>query len=520
MALLSGGFSRVAAAVDNGRGAALSMASQLPSGDREQSWAFSAGPEQDSGGMELAQALGPPEGYLIHRGSLEIVGQLPRASRDFSPHSGDNAMFVIPPVYGPSITFSSLIVSNADDGTGNMMGDQGYAMHVKQGVSRFDGPIWAGNWVYVDGVGNVQDRFAGDLGAGIDEQYYYIQGRLCEDSKGRKVTDTPVTLFCTDESALPSPGDVVLDGLRDRDGVAWGSVHPGSRKAYGKITTAWSWVTSYENSVGRFYFNPCRSPYGSDLDATRLYSAVALAGPGTDPNGQKDTVFGYSRDSAGNRLADTPNVFDDKIGTIKDWGSSLASIPKGWALVTSTSLGAGQFLVGYKAGSAYDPPGTTGGNHPITPTAHSDLSGIDDHAANTTDTAVIGITVDVHPEHYHKGLDDGRFVNRVASATDPGNDSLAKGQTDPNSCPLTSATHTHELDVGWFSKVGFDPDSWLSDGVCNSNGTGISLTHTVNETPHLHTTPVFAHTGTLVHSSQDFRPPFATQIRIIRVGPA
>ena len=152
------------AAVDNGRGNAISTPSELPTGDREHSWAFSRPPQQDPAGVELAQALGPPEGYWTHRGALEIIGQLPRNSRDFSPHTGSGAMLATPPIYDPSVTFSSLTVTNADDGTGNMMGDQGYAVHVKAGVSRFDGPFWAGNWVHVDGIGILRDRFAGDLG--------------------------------------------------------------------------------------------------------------------------------------------------------------------------------------------------------------------------------------------------------------------------------------------------------------------------------------------------------------------
>lgn len=611
MALIGGGVSRIAAAVD-GRGG-VSSPSRIPTGDRQESWAFDVSATPPGIGSELSHVIGPPEAYWTHRGAIEIVGQQPRVSRNYGSETGSQSMLAAPPIPDPSIVFSALKVTNGDEGMGNWMGEQGYALHVAQGVSRFDGPVWGGNWMVVDAIGNIQDRLAGELGAGVDDQHYYAHGTVCGDSKGRDPTDTPITVYYPDESGLPDVGDVVFSGLRDQSGIPWGSTVPGSRKAYGQITTGWSWVTGYENSVGRFYFNPCSSPYGSNLDTTRLLTAVALSGSGTDPNGQVGVIFAYSRDTAGNRLADSPNVYDDKIGTIKDWGSTLTSIPKGWSLVTSAALGAGNFIVGYKQGSDYDPPGTTGGSHPITPDEHTDLSTIDDHSptvysgtthitiddhpADVTSTDTTGISINDHPadvtstdgtgisingsgiltsevsltgisvlahaEHYHKGLDDGWFVNRVGGAESPGNTSIVQGYTHT---ALAESSHIHAFDVGFFYKVSFDPDTWLSSGA-NDGSTSTSLSHTVadsghdhdiashihtitdgghyHDTPllthiitdpgHYHDTPslshvvndpghdhgaaVLTHSGTIAHSSQDFRPPFATQIRIIRVGP-
>ena len=153
MSFLEGAYSQVVAAAQQ-RGRPSLQAGGVPTGDRENSWAPQQAGRNALAGAQLANAIAQPNAFVSHRGNLRIVGQLSRLSRDYSPHTGDDALHPTPPVNTPSVVRGILSVTNADDGTANLMGEQGYAVHIEQGVSRFDGPIWGGRWIKIDSTGN------------------------------------------------------------------------------------------------------------------------------------------------------------------------------------------------------------------------------------------------------------------------------------------------------------------------------------------------------------------------------
>lgn len=532
MGFISQGFSRVLAAFGAGDRPEL-RAADTPTGDRQHSWRAGVGGVADQAGPELAQALGQPEQSVIHRGTLELIGQLPRESRGYSGHAGDNALKPVPPMYDPRITQAILSVTNADDGTGNLMGEQGFAVHVKQGIARFDGAIWGGNWVQINGVGKVEDARKDELGAGVDDYYYYADGLICGDSKGRDLTDVPVRLFYTQESSVPPVGEVVFEGMRDTNGLAWGSPYgaPAGRAGHGKITTGWDWVTSFENAVGRLTFNPCDDSYGNGVDTTRTYSALVPAGSNSDPNGQVDVVFGWSWDRSGSRIAVTGNVFDQKIGSVKPWLGELGAIPKGWVLVTEATEGAGKYLIGYKAGGDYDPAGTLRGSHPITPISHdytddpewqladhewqtvaataditistspvltSDLKGASLVVAAKAafDTAKTGADLSISDHvstHAHHAVSVGQAMDYVGGMS-AGGATPQTGQTELAACPGTSDTHQHDISLGY-------GEYWTADGWPDADQTWTAessetLVHAITGQTHLHVVPQHDHAVT------------------------
>ena len=520
MSFLEGAYSQVVAALQR-QGRPNFRASDVPTGDREHSWVPGAPGGGNLMGPQVAQAIAQPNAFMTHRGSLQLIGGLPRESRGYSPHTGSSALRPMLPTADPAITRAILTVTNADEGTANLMGEQGYAVHVQEGVARFDGPLWGGRWAKVDAVGNFTDTRAGELGAGVDSLYYYADATIVGDSKGRNLTDIPTRIFYQRESDLPAVGSVVFEGMRDQYGVGWGPDKGQMQFGAGKISTGWSWVTGQENVLGRISFNPTTAIYNGTPDTTRTYSALAPSGPGTDPNGQKDTVFGYSWGPSGARIAVTANVYDEKIGSVKPWLGGLDSIPGGWALITSSTEGAGRYLIGYAAGGDYDTPGDdTLGRHPIRPIEHASTAvstedagvtieshaaadvttstthiTVADHAASDVTSSTTHITVDAHastsvsdetvvvaahPDHKHPGTDDGWFISTLAGKG---------GVSEPNT-PVTDS-NGDTMAVEWFCKVGFDSDTWVSGIQCISTSTALTLTHSV--TAHHHTTPVLEH---------------------------
>jgi hypothetical protein len=520
MSLLEGGYSRFLAALQQQQGQPDFRASDVPTGDREHSWVPSTPTGGNLAGANAAQALAQPNAFMTHRGSLRLIGGLPRESRGYSPHTGSSALRPTLPMADPSITRAVLSVTNADDGTGNLMGEQGYALHVEQGVSRFDGPIWAGRWVRVDGVGNFTDTRAGELAAGVDPEHYYADGTVCGDSKGRDLTDIPTRVFYMQESDLPAVGDYIFQLMQDQHGLPWGGgPGHGLKLGAGKITTGWTWVTGQTNVMGRIAFNPTTAMLNGSVDTTRTYSALAPSGPGTDPNGQKDTVFGYTW-NAGSRVVITANVYDEKIGSVKPWLGGVGSIPGGWSLITSSTEGAGRYLIGYAAGGDYGTPGGLLGRHPIRPLPHApqdttvNTTGIEvndhdaehvtttktnlsvqDHASTSvslettnliisdhasSDVSSSAVIIEDHLDHAHRGPDDGYFISGIG------------GVSGPAGSPATdSAGDTSE--VTWFYKVGFSPATGYSEGVFNvgATSTSVILSHSVQL--HHHTTPAFIH---------------------------
>jgi len=114
-----------------------------------------------------------------------------------------------------------------------------------------------------------------------------------------------------------------------------------------------------------------------------------------DPNVRQGDKLFYVYSSDGKAYA-ISNYLDDKIGTIKMWGGSLANIPPGWALCDGTSNAAGsgidltdKFI---RAGTGI---GTTGGTAQHTHAAHIGIS---------TDIATTGVKVDINPPDHNHGI--------------------------------------------------------------------------------------------------------------------
>jgi len=560
MSFLEGAYSQVVAAAQK-RGLPSLQAESVPTGDRELSWA----PQQVGGsplaGVQLANAVGQPNAFVSHRGNLRIVGQLSRLSRDYSRHTGDNALHPTPPVGPPSVVRGILSVTNADDGTANLMGEQGYSVHVEQGISRFDGPIWGGRWIKIDSTGNVTDTLAGELGAGVDDRYYFADGRVVGDSKGRDLEDIPARIFYVSESGLPSIGEVVFEGMKDGMGLAWGGGPGKPRVGMGKVTTEWSWVTGQINVAARISFNPATAPYGGTADTTRTYSAIAMAGPDVTPTGYPPTVFAYSQGPSGNRIAISGNVYDEQIGSVKEWLGGLGSIPRGWVLITSETEGAGRYIIGYAAGGDYDTPGTLLGRHPIQPIAHPSTSvsiatatpTVDPHAADTTDLMTTHIEVNRHPTSYvhtstthigvtshpewdvktsHANLTSHRYshAHRVTDVWVAIDNVMGQTPLEDNTPmdPWTSLggstphAHTARVSVGLYWQADATPGgpkdwtrahtSLLEHTSLGHLHTSRALEHEVVDRGHNHTTPTWYHsitdpghlhgTKTLIHNVQ------------------
>lgn len=155
----------------------------------------------------LSSALGNYEQSLEHGGQVTITGELPRFTRTNSSLQPD------PTTLGP-IRFDGamLNINNAPSGDSNKRGENGFAINVG-GVSRFD-ELWGIKWATVDSSGSLGDEDKG--------YYYYSDGYECGNSSGltSDVTETPVRVFYTAESAIPATGGKVAY-MRDQRGLAY-----------------------------------------------------------------------------------------------------------------------------------------------------------------------------------------------------------------------------------------------------------------------------------------------------------
>lgn len=319
---------------------------------------------------EVALALCQNEDLVEHSGLWSITGNLDNRSRNYSPHTGADNLKPIPPMEPPSIDRGLFEIANVPNGLSDRRGENGYAYYVREGIWRNDGESWLLKYAQIDSTTTVTDTRRTELitSTGVTSTYWVADGHECADSKARDLSGTPIRVFYDNAAALPTAGSVVRY-LRDLDGLAWGLPTAAQTDTYvqwGKATTGWGW--EHANSVGYAVVQPCddidgANPAGS---TTRVY---IRANGGQDPNVQTDDVVGYLTDENSTNVA-VHGAWDDKIGTVKMIDPAVTTIPGGWRLFTEMGS---RVPFGYTAGNAdYDPAGSTGGSHPIRPTAHTD----------------------------------------------------------------------------------------------------------------------------------------------------
>ncbi len=80
-----------------------------------------------------------------------------------------------------------------------------------------------------------------------------------------------------------------------------------------------------------------------------------------------DYIVGYMQDNDGNLVITTPNPFDDRMDTVKQWKGDQGDIPDGWSEDTSI---AGRMIIGIAPASDWEAVGETGGVDTHTHAAH------------------------------------------------------------------------------------------------------------------------------------------------------
>jgi len=322
------------------------------------------------GPVELGHALGKNEQLLQSNTLLDLTGRIESRDRGYSGHAGAANLMPVPPVAPPNITRAVARFSNPPQGDSDWRGENGYAVHVPEGVSRFDGPLWGLHYAKVDSVTSVTYGRTEQMHTGATSKIWCGDGYACGDMRGADVSSTPIRVFFP--GGRPSDGDLpfVIGYNTDLHGLHV-AIRPAMDEAenqlrWWKATSSWTWnggTSTHAYAVGSEV---------ADMDGTspiattsRVYLTPTAA---QDPNIQTGDVIGYSLDLSGNRVA-VCGGYDDKIGSIKLWGKTAETIPGGWEEWTDP---AGRFLVGRKVGDDdYGAIGAEGGSHPIRPQAHS-----------------------------------------------------------------------------------------------------------------------------------------------------
>jgi len=318
---------------------------------------------------QVATALTIDTQRLEHKGTLAISATLPEHSRKFSPHTGASNLKPVPPVEPPMITRGLLELRNAPRGLSDRRGENGYALRIKEGNFVNEGASHILHHAQVQTTTTVTDTRATELNTSLVNATYYVADCLeCADSKGRRLSDVPIRVFCQDQDSLPEVGDVIRY-LHDTDGLAWRlaeSTNPDTRWAV--ATTGWTWESGYEDQVGEVVCIDADDIYGntSGYTTSRIYMRATSA---QDPNVQPNDVIAYETDSTGRRIVAEGYGLDAKIGTGEFWFGEPGTVKGGWKRFVPMDQ---RVPVGYEPGDCdYDPQGSTGGSHPIRPKEHA-----------------------------------------------------------------------------------------------------------------------------------------------------
>jgi hypothetical protein len=129
----------------------------------------------------------------------------------------------------------------------------------------------------------------------------------------------------------------------------------------------------------------------------------------------------------------------------------------------------------------------------------------------TTGTTSIVISVDDHPTHNH-GLPT------CFSGDDPGAEPSIYYILD-NTVTDDAAVMTHSINQDSHNHTATSTlDFGDGSGAGDFHKHSITHGHGVTDTGHTHDTPVLAHTGTLTHRQDDFRPPYYVLAFIQRIA--
>jgi hypothetical protein len=459
----------------------------------------------------------------------------------------------------------------------NMHGDGGFAIRIRNGVLWNQGESWVTKWGKVTAIGEFEDEKSYSAPSGADMTYYYADCYLCSDSKGRDETRIPVRVFSQVPFASEAIGTLV-SYVRDQQGVAW-TVNSAAQQGncYAKARGDWDWVTGYTNKLGYADFQDANDVFGDTAGAVATtYTVYLPATAGSDPNIHTDDVVTYTVDSSGNRVA-VSGYLDAKINSIELWGGTTSNIKSGWIEHTAWR---GRFPAAYDPDDAdYSTLDGEGGSNPIQPTEHSSgaatwsidnheftssenttgitvsahpeittttdeiTATIDDHAAKDVSQSATGISVGGHnakdTSSSRTGVDDHSIDAGLAfDAVDAGTNVTNLDDTDfetgeflvadnhPSATVLehTNDAHTHTVSAYTHSVTDGGHTHTVSaytHTIADNTGhehTVRGLSHTVNDSGHEHTANL-AHTGTLPHASEDYRPPYSTVLFIRRVHP-
>lgn len=461
----------------------------------------------------LADALCMREQGLEHSGTISVTGSLPRQERDYSPHTGSSNLKPTPPIRPPAVARGLIEVDNQPDGDSDKRGENGYSFYSKGGIVRSDGEMWILKAGKVITSASVMDARTSELASGVRQLHDFVDCFECSDKKGRSTTDTFVRVFNDYPGTLRNTD--IIHYVRDLNGLAY-QVGPNPDARYGIVQSGYDNKSVYDGAENptAVTLKACDS---KGLNTTgAIFTSKVLKRANKDPALFADYVVAYVSDDEGGRVVvsdcyDKPikrsvEVWNGESSTIKDgWSLSngdTITIPGGSTPVTTLNLNS-TFIMGITTNALV---GTTGGSHPIRPKAHEDTdpysttatwSGtwkdsawrLTTHPSHTSSLDTTHVTVSDHDPHRHSPSEIGQAVDFMGGVE-------LTGLTTVDT--LVDSGHFHGIDVDV-------AEFW---GASDSTIESTTLTHSITDPGHFHTSPAMSHTGSLWHREEDYRPPF------------
>lgn len=155
----------------------------------------------------FADALGSQTRPIEHWGPVAISTAIQSSSRGYDTPGAATTLRPSIPVSPPVVSDAALTVRNAAVGLSNKTGDNGYALHVTEGITRTD-ELWCLRW------GKVHS-------SGTDGSYTYVDCYECEHADGHPtaISDVNVRVFVPTGTTIDT--NTLIGYLRDRDGLAF-----------------------------------------------------------------------------------------------------------------------------------------------------------------------------------------------------------------------------------------------------------------------------------------------------------